>query len=338
MKMRMDNIQHIFYICGENHFKCDYSNGLINNENIIFFNNINDMFENASFKNNSRMAEKIIISGLFGGVRKLLCLNREILSKTYIQFWGGDFYVYRNVSFKPVLFLRKQIVRKLIKKSAAIINLIEGDYEKILKIFHIKSKKNFVASMPADPMIAINYAEFREKQCTNRGKLRILIGNSATEENMHEEAFNMVEHLKGDIEVVCPLSYGKENYRDYIVKIGNEKFGDSFIAVTDYCEKKRYVEILNDCDVAIFNNSRQQAMGNITIMMKLGKKIYIRDDTPMWGEMKNRGCHVYNVRELKDITMTSLQDFPDACRNNNIEQCEKRANVSYEQWMKVFND
>ena len=37
-----------------------------------------------------------------------------------------------------------------------------------------------------------------------------------------------------------------------------------------------YLKILGKIDIAIFNHERQQAVGNITSLLGLGKKVYIK--------------------------------------------------------------
>ena len=40
-------------------------------------------------------------------------------------------------------------------------------------------------------------------------------------------------------------------------------------------------------EIAIFNNDRQQAMGNITALLGMKSKVFIRDDTSMWSNFSN---------------------------------------------------
>ncbi|MDE6432738.1 MAG: TDP-N-acetylfucosamine:lipid II N-acetylfucosaminyltransferase, partial [Lachnospiraceae bacterium] len=195
---------------------------------------------------------KIIISGLFD-IRKLLFIApTALLKKIYIQFWGGDFYFYRDcVALKTKV--QKKLLESRIAKCAGVINLIEDDYVELCKIFP-DHRRHFTACMPSDPKIKYDYVFYR-KQLKNKDlPIRILVGNSATRENYQVEAFEVLKKYKDEkIEIICPLSYGDEKYRDEVIEKGKQILGDKFVALTEFMEKDKYIELLATCDVAIFN-------------------------------------------------------------------------------------
>lgn len=109
-----------------------------------------------------------------------------------MQFWGGDFYTYRETKIFSKKFLHKVCLHYCIKRCGGIINLISGDYEQLCKIFPNKTK-NYIAAMPDDPRKKDIYLKYVDNKSI---KGKIIVGNSATKENHHIEVFEMIKHLK----------------------------------------------------------------------------------------------------------------------------------------------
>lgn len=105
----------------------------------------------------------------------------------------------------------------------------------------------------------------------------ILVGNSATYTNNHLEAFELLS-LMGikNKEIICPLSYGSDKYKNEICKIGEDFFGCQFHALTGFMPIEEYINTLSSCSIVIMNHIRQQALGNIIIMLYLGAKVFLK--------------------------------------------------------------
>lgn len=104
-------------------------------------------------------------------------------------------------------------------------------------------------------------------------KQHIMVGHSATPTCCHLETFKMLKSYTGKIKIFCPLSYPDDKkYIQQVTEAGSELFGNDFVPLTEFMSYDKYVEFLNDMDIGIFNNNRQQGMGNITNLLYLGKK------------------------------------------------------------------
>jgi hypothetical protein len=110
----------------------------------------------------------IVVTGIFGSMRALYKFPNDILNKTYLHFWGGDFYSLRNKEHLLHLRtnLKKHIRKKIYKKCAGFIFLIDGEYDYFVDITHIK-KLHYVAPMPGDPDNKINLIKLQKEldQC-----------------------------------------------------------------------------------------------------------------------------------------------------------------------------
>lgn len=301
------------------------------NKNIIRLEN-KDII-NVNTKKNFEEADKIIYSGVFD-LEILFKFSDDILKKLYLQFWGGDFYRYRNIKFFSKLNLVKIKFHRYIKRCSGIINLIENDYEEFCEIFP-NDLKHFVGIVP-EPELKIDYEKCLNKKNNSR---KIIIGNSATKENCHVEVFEKLKHLKNEnIEIICPLSYGDNIYAKEIIKIGKSIFDDKFIPLTDYMCFQDYMKILSTCEVGIFNNNRQQAMGNINAMFRMGKKIYLRKETSMWKSYVKSDLKCHLVDELDNIKCDDLFKFEINDKFENYKKMINRDKNFEKGWNVILND
>ncbi len=266
-------------------------------------------------------AEKIVISGVFSicdidGLHGLI--EKKLLHKTFFHFWGGDFYCYRVSPDSTKSFVRRFLLFYAFREAAGLIFLIDGEYEKFKTITGI-SNRHFVAPMAGDPDNRIDFAALRSQFVKNDEAVNIIVGNSATPTNHHEEVFNMLQHYANcNIRIYCPLSYGNVRYGETVSELGKKIFGDKFNPILDFMDKKEYMKFLAKMDIGIFYNDRQQAMGNIYSMLKLGKKVFLRTKTSMWGNCLNQGLKVYDAGVLGNMSLEELTFFDNMDQTNNI--------------------
>ncbi|MBD5134534.1 MAG: TDP-N-acetylfucosamine:lipid II N-acetylfucosaminyltransferase [Lachnospiraceae bacterium] len=333
MEYYMKDYSHLFIT-----LKTDKELDVLNINNVIYIESYKCLIRNGEIRKSFEDAYKIIGTGIFGMEKYLIRFPDSILKKTYFQFWGGDFYMYRNHK-GPMTQLRKHILKSCIKKIAANIMLVDGDCIQISNILKI-DKKYFVAPMPSDPTKKINYDMYRNMKHEDNKK-RILVGNSSTPENQHIEMFEKLSYLKEekDINIICPLSYGDENYREEVIRKGKDIFGNNFIPITEFMDIEKYHNLLSTCDIGIFNNNRQQALGNIWIMLRMGKKLYIRSDNSMWKHFKDLGFKLYDIADIQEISLEQLCFYDASDRMHNLETADSyNDEKDIAAWKKVLAD
>ena len=291
-------------------------------------------------------AEKIIISGLSFGMEEVCGSSLKIIKKVYIQFWGRDFYDYRNKRKLPpfyyprTFFIENKIWYKrlkLIKKCQAYIFLIDGEYEQFQRILGY-SKKNFVAPVGGgETWKQFNYNKDNHVEVVPN---RILLGNSATKENHHIDILHKLKKWNEQIEVICPLSYGDKQYAEEVIREGKNLFGERFKGITEFLELQNYIDLLASCSVAIIACDRQQAMGNISYLYRLRKKIYLRANTSMWNNYIRLGMIVHNIDEIDNETLPQFLLQSDSEKESNESKWEQISDVknNIEKWKRVLED
>ena len=75
----------------------------------------------------------------------------------------------------------------------------------------------------------------------------------------------------------------------------------------------KYVEFLNNIDIAIFAHNRQQAMGNTISLLGMGKKVYMRHDITPCTFFSEIGVKVFDFNNI------DLETINSNVMNENIE-------------------
>lgn len=130
----------------------------------------------------------------------------------------------------------------------------------------------------------------------------ILVGNSASITNNHVDAFAYLRNrrLPASSRVLCPLSYGDDSYREWVIERGRAEFGKKFIPITEFLDFDDYIDIVKRCGVVIMNQMRQQAGGNIAAALYLGAKVFMDPKNLFYGYYQERGVTLFAVEKLKD--------------------------------------
>lgn len=230
-------------------------------------------------------ANKIILHNLFDiKIVFLLVCMPWLLKKSYWVIWGADLYVHQ-VTKKKWRWHRNEWIRRFaISRLGHFITHIRGDYELAQNWYGARGQwhecfmytSNLYRDYPIEPK--------------PHDGIHILLGNSATSTNNHLDALEKLRPFAHDnIKIYCPLSYGDASYGDLVERAGVAIFGSNFIPLRDFIPFERYLELLSDIDIAVFNHNRQQGMGNITTLLGMGKTVYIRSDISSWTTLNKMG-------------------------------------------------
>jgi hypothetical protein len=289
---------HLFVIIGKP--KNEYGMDL-NVKNVYWLDRKLKIFE---FEKYLYKANKIILHGLWNErILKLLALQPWLLKKAYWVMWGGDFYFSEEQSYT------KKFVIKNIKY---LVTYLPRQIDYVRDHYGARGKYIECLFYPAGAY-DVEIIDKLKKEISKLGrknKLRIQIGNSATDTNRHEIVFNYIKNYVktfnldiNNFEIIVPLSDGDNFYRDRIIKIGQEMFGKSFIPLTSFMSYEEYLKLLLTIDIAIFYHNRQQGLGNIIQLLGMGKKVYITKDTPQWDLFTSLGVKVYDLENEFNFEM-----------------------------------
>jgi hypothetical protein len=246
-------------------------------------------------------AKKIILHGLYDSkFLYLLALQPWLLKKCYWMVWGDDLYQY----FEPCKRLKKIFKEKVrafvISRLGYIVTYIPGDYE--LACEHYKSDAKLIDCLLYQSNVFSSDVELGISLDDN---LVIQLGNSAFPRNNHIEAMSRLACFKDEaIILYAPLSYGPKKTVESVTASGYQIFGDKFVPLLNFMVIDEYKKFLSRVNIAIFNNTRQQAMGNIIALAGLGKTVYVRRSTTTWQLFEEIGIKLLDAEHFSLSLLT----------------------------------
>lgn len=300
--------------------------------------------------NNLSIYSGVIIHNFVDSYKKELVLNSNKNVYFHWMAWGADFYFIPQLSGRllspitkqrkskvklPILFFKfQQFLQKKISILWDMYALFFGNsdgYHKFKAV--LKKVSSYTTVIPEEvrltnkfldlksiPFIPFKYAtienslgKYKNELCTNR---HLLIGNSATITNNHLDTFNLLKNIDCDIKIYVPLSYGDENYASDIISEGEKLFSNQFYPITEFMDKDRFNDLLNNCGNVIMNHHRQQALGTLLISLWKGARVYLNPLNPLNHFFKSNGFITFLLTDLK--REQNLPPFHDLARTNRL--------------------
>lgn len=266
--------------------------------------------------------------------------------KVFWFAWGYDIYerpignpliklpLYRNFTHmelkKPQylpIHIRK-ISNKIMKKF-----LTNGIHEKRTFLKAIERINFFSGILPIEFDLVKNKINFKAKRVEYKYQYplsdeytmkieyngnNILIGNSANATNNHLDILHKLSDLNiNDRKLIAPLSYGGDTlYIKSVKKYGSKIFGSNWLALDQLMTLDDYQNLISSCNVGIFLIERQQAMGNINMMLRRGCKVFLSETSVIYKHLTSLGIKVFSFE--KDLNQENI-DTP-------LTEKEKRLN------------
>lgn len=242
-------------------------------------------------------ADKIILHSLSDHtIVKLLFFTPWLLKKCHWVIWGNDLYTYKFGKRNRRWHVREFYRRPVIKNMGYLVSYMQGDIDLARQWYGAKGEYKECLMYTSNIYKAVTVTH-QSNSPTN-----IQLGNSANSTNNHIEIIEKLSTFENDnFRVYTPLSYSDQNHAKKVLKVGSELLSNKFYPMTDFMPFNDYLTFQGTIDIGIFNNSRQQALGNIITLLGLGKTVYMRDNTSQWRLFKDKGLSIYNVQDLNNL-------------------------------------
>ena len=274
-------------------------------------------------------ADWVIIHSFSDAVDALL-IKRKIAGRVIWRTWGHDLFRNNEEKFtlKYILkVIREYLFSRKIEKFYAVAgaNCIDE-----FNIF-LKSKCKRFYRLPYTYEEGIHaYYQSLNIKSNHNGDFRIMIGHSGDQNNNHIEIINRIRpYLKENITIVLVLAYmpGNQDYVQSVIEYAKRMIPDNLEIVDKFIPFREYIDFLNNIDVAIFDSKNSYALGNISILTKLGKTIYLNDGGIIHNAFKKTGFPHYCTREILHLDKENNplllnynpDDYGDLCAIDDLE-------------------
>lgn len=259
-------------------------------------------------------------------------------SKVYWIIWGADLYnkLLAPKGFKlfapgtwgfrrrPRLFERWEKRRKAKrnidfiqdKVDCVVTDTTDNDYEYLLKYYPEISGKKW-KDFFYYPIDVILGPELINSSTSGNG---IMVGNSASTTNNHQYVLEMLSRLDlGGRKVTVPLSYnGNPEYIAEVCESGKRLLGNSFNPLKEFMPLEEYNRLQADTGYAFFGNLRQEAIGNVLIVLYLGAKVFLCRSNPVYEWACSKGLKVFEIENVSQEDIDTPLDAGTRRKNREI--------------------
>lgn len=334
IKENFDSKEHYFLLFGNKACKADFEGG----ENIYYKRDITLYLNDNKNIQFLLSFDAIFIHGLFDKtIINVWNCHRELYKKTYLYFYGGDFYP-SKYSHETIIENIKR--RRMIRNAAGIINILKVENSIITKLYHAKGKM-FDAQYYDKEAIRLQEKFYVEKKQAYE-KVRIQVGNSATEENNHLDILKKLFVYKNEnMSIYVPLSYGNMDYARKVEGYGKKLFGNKFIAIKNYMTLDEYYKFMQEMDVAIVDVQRQQALANILAHLYYGNILYLNRRSVVNYHLQGEvGFKVRHTDKIGGVSFSKFSRMKIEDRRYNHDLGHKYCackDMYIKQWEKIFD-
>lgn len=171
----------------------------------------------------------------------------------------------------------------------------------------------------------------------NKSKKLVLIGESGLKRNKHLMIVDKINSLKLNVDILFFANYGmlneygynsNKNYLVSICEYAKRQLNTNVVALNKKNVKyDNYFKLLNNIDVAIFENVYFNNVNLIYYLLFLGKEVYINRNSNLYNFLISKKIFVYTLEQLEQICQENKNQLLNNMENewlnnyiNNIEQ------------------
>lgn len=212
-------------------------------------------------------------------------LKKKAKSLNYVC-WGTDFGLGSKIAITDTWYRRIK---------AKIYDTVWPWYGNILTLDQSDEQK-VKAAYESDNISTISYLntrkiEIRKKQVA---PIRIMVSHSGWYHNNHKEAFKILERFKNeDIEIICPLCYGDNEYIDSVISDGREIFGEKFKYFTELMPYEEYEDFIRKNHIYVTATETQNGLGAIGMSIESNVKVFFKKF--YYDQFTTRGYKVFSL-------------------------------------------
>lgn len=268
-------------------------------------------FSEHPFPSGSNVVEAATFRGLDFSVpslRQVIChslFDSEVVDLLYEQkavlqkkawwiVWGGDFYGAPRDE-------KNDYVRGHFRGYYSGV-----DRERVKARYH--TNDNYFSGgyvFPIDSKMLDAVIGARGGRCIDKSRKPLVqVNNSCDESSLR--TLRDLSKFAGKIRLRVIVSYGDLRCKDEIMEYGKGLFGADFEAIEDYLSPAQYAQKLDEIDVLVLAQNRQQGFGNTLAALYLGKKVFVRSDVSVFSFLHEN--HV-KVEDTLKIAFLDLESF-----------------------------
>lgn len=203
---------------------------------------------------------------------------KKFALKTIWRTWGHDVFYPKSFIQEPLKFIFKFILFNLYIRKIQQFRLIgiANVCDEIICKKYFKNVKTLILPYRNLGMEGIFKYAYEYGRNIKKSKYRIMVGHSGYPSDNHLiNLKRLYKYFDKQLIISLVLSYGEKDYIESVKEKANELFGDKVEIIQNMMSYEEYIKYLSTVDVAIMDQLFSSALGNISILLYMGKKIYL---------------------------------------------------------------
>ena len=228
--------------------------------------------------------------------------------KIVFRYWGGRrTFVKTESFFKNVLLFFTKIIYKLLFK-------IKYSFIPIIGIANVVDRIDLKGLFSEKRMMLLPYAikyqiNFnRENTLDKKSTLNIVIGHRSDPTEQHIKYLRLLKKMPDDkVNIFIPLSYGDMEYASQVREYVNNNGFHNVTLLTEMLPFEKYCSFLLNMDIAIIDCLNSLALGNIQLLVTMGKTIYLNSNGVIAKAFELEKVPYFDVKSLEHCGFDQLQ-------------------------------
>lgn len=239
--------------------------------------------------------------------RKAIFIRKKFQKKIIWRTWGHDaafFNVHKGNIIKRFAKFLLNVIRKRVVKNFYAIGVSSNYIDEL----DVKEKFGNVKTMVVSYLDVNGRKQLMNPSRKNADVLNILVGHSGTLLDNHIEILGRLKTFEHkNIRVFLLLSYGDPTYIQKVSDYVKDYWPQNVEIISKFMSVPEFTEFLSKIDVAIFDGKNSYAIGNVTILQSMRKKLFFNRDGLWHRAFVEKGCPHSCTDELLNMSFDSLK-------------------------------
>lgn len=302
-----------------------------------------EKYDNSKIIELIKDSERVFLHSLFLSTETKLkiLLNPALMKKIVWIAWGIDLYE-DHYSSGLANKLKKMIDERFKKKVKYFVGIFPPDID-IFKSKYGNRAATFFAKYSGrggsplyhNPPVVTKIQE----KVSKAEPVNIIIGHQANPILQHKTVIDWLSRFAKqnyNIHIYIPLSYGNADYIKLVEEYAKNVLSDYVTVVKDYMDLPKYIEFLQNMDIAVFHTERQIGLGNVYPLLYMQKKIYTRSSGVMYKYFKENGVNIQKSEGLEKISFSELIQDVDMTDATAFVKSVRDYETNVQRWRDVF--
>ena len=265
-------------------------------------------------------------------------IKKKYLKKIILRFWGGSI----GLSYKNGNFLKNSVKK-----------VLNGLYVQKVSRFTAFGVANLVdvitirKALPDMRTFDMTYGTGKRQEILDLVKnepisesINVLVGHNAWNHDNHIKVLNKLIKFGDKIKIYVPLSYGNEGYRAKVEKYIEENNPGNIIILKDFMPYDEYMKFLNKMNIAILDGEKSYALGNISVLLLLKKKLFVNRNGVIKEALDEdfipHNC-VDDIDNMKFEEFIKPVEYPEQMGQSMLPYSRERAVNAWKTFFREFN-